>query len=62
MTNLPTAHRCYRSYAGFVTTPRYFDDSPQQFLQVAPAGTGILQRVNHINDYDHDHDHDYELN
>lgn len=45
------AHRRYKSYAGFVTTPRYFDDSPQQFLQVAPAGTGVVQRVNHIPEY-----------
>ena len=45
-----TVQRRYKAYAGFVTTPRYFDDSPQQFLQVAPAGTGILQRVNHIHD------------
>ena len=44
-------HRRYRAYAGFVTTPQYFDDSPQQFLQVAPAGTGVIQRVNHIDDY-----------
>ena len=44
-------HRRYAAYAGFVTTPQYFDDSPQQFLQVAPAGTGILQRVNHIDGY-----------
>ena len=49
--NVETVHRRYKAYAGFVTTPRYFDDSPQQFLQVAPAGTGILQRVNHIPDY-----------
>lgn len=47
-------HRRYRAYAGFVTTPQYFDDSPQQFLQVAPPGTGILQRVNHIPDYDYE--------
>ncbi len=47
------AHRRYRAYAGFVTTPRYFDDSPQQFLQVAPAGTGVLQRVLHVPDYDY---------
>lgn len=45
--------RRYHSYAGFVTTPRYFDDSPQQFLEIAPRGTGILQRVNHIPDYDY---------
>lgn len=51
MADIKTAHRRYRAYAGFVTTPQYFDDSPQQFLQVAPKGTGILQRVNHIPDY-----------
>ena len=51
MPNLKTIHRRYGAYAGFVTTPRYFDDSPQQFLQVAPTGTGILQRVNHIPEY-----------
>lgn len=51
MTDIATVHRRYRAYAGFVTTPQYFDDSPQQFLQVAPKGTGILQRVNHIPDY-----------
>ncbi len=44
-------HRRYKAYAGFVTTPRYFDDSPQQFLEVAPKGTGAIQRVNHIPDY-----------
>ncbi len=41
----------YLAHAGFVTTPRYFDDSPQQFLEVAPAKTGILQRVNHVEKY-----------
>ena len=51
MAEIASAHRRYRAYAGFVTTPKYFDDSPQQFLQVAPRGTGILQRVNHIPDY-----------
>jgi len=51
MTNVNAIHRRYQAYAGFVTTPRYFDDSPQQFLQVAPRGTGILQRVNHIPQY-----------
>ena len=51
MPDVSTAHRRYRAYAGFVTTPQYFDDSPQQFLQIAPKGTGILQRVNHIPDY-----------
>lgn len=43
--------RRYRAYAGFVTTPGYFDDSPQQFLDVAPSATGILQRVLHVPDY-----------
>ena len=47
-----SARRRYQAYAGFVTTPRYFDDSPQQFLQIAPPGTGILQRVLHIPDYE----------
>ncbi len=51
MTDVETVHRRYRAYAGFVTTPQYFDDSPQQFLQAAPKGTGILQRVNHIPGY-----------
>lgn len=51
MPDVNTIQRRYRAYAGFVTTPQYFDDSPQQFLQVAPKGTGILQRVNHIPDY-----------
>ncbi|MEM7321825.1 MAG: hypothetical protein AAF531_01965 [Actinomycetota bacterium] len=53
MPTIPSAHRRYRAYAGFVTTPKYFDDSPQQFLEVAPQGTGILQRVNHLADYDY---------
>jgi hypothetical protein len=51
-TSLATAHRRYHSYAGFVTTPPYFDDSPQQFLDVAPRGTGAIQRVLHVPDYD----------
>ncbi len=45
-------YRRYQAYAGFVTTPRYFDDSPQQFLQVAPPDTGVLQRVLHIPGYE----------
>lgn len=55
--NVPTpesARRRYRAYAGFVTTPQYFDDSPQQFLDVAPRGTGVLQRVNHVPDYEYE--------
>ena len=51
MPDVARTHRRYGAYAGFVTTPQYFDDSPQQFLQIAPQGTGILQRVNHVNDY-----------
>lgn len=51
MTDIKAVYRRYRAYAGFVTTPQYFDDSPQQFLQIAPKGTGIVQRVNHIPDY-----------
>ena len=44
--------RQYRAYAGFVTTPQFFDDSGTQFLKVAPPGTGVIQRVNHIDDYE----------
>jgi maleate cis-trans isomerase len=51
-TDLQTIHPRYRAYAGFVTTPRYFDDSPQQFLQLAPSDTGILQRVMHVPGYE----------
>jgi maleate cis-trans isomerase len=51
MVEIHRAHRRYAAYAGFVTTPRYFDDSPQQFLDVAPRGTGILQRVLHVPGY-----------
>ena len=47
------AHRRYGAYAGFVTTPKYFDDSPQQFLEIAPRGTGAIQRVLHVPDYDY---------
>ena len=43
--------RQYRAYAGFVTTPQFFDDSPTQFVSVAPPGVGIIQRVNHIDEY-----------
>ncbi len=52
MTRIQPAHRRYAAYAGFVTTPRYFDDSPQQFLEVAPPATGILQRVLHVPGYE----------
>lgn len=43
----------YIAYPGFVTTPRYFDVSPQQFLEVAPKGMGVIQRVPHLSDYDY---------
>ncbi len=43
----------YIAYPDFVTTPRYFDDSPQQFLEVAPKGMGVIQRVPHLSDYDY---------
>ncbi len=49
--DIQRAHRRYGAYAGFVTTPKYFDDSPQQFLQVAPQRTGIVQRVLSVPDY-----------
>lgn len=52
MARIQPAHRRYAAYAGFVTTPRYFDDSPQQFLEVAPPATGILQRVLHVPGYE----------
>ena len=51
LIGIKAAHRRYKAYTGFVTTPQYFDDSPQQFLQIAPKGIGVLQRVNHIPDY-----------
>lgn len=50
-TTLSPRQRRYRAYTGFVTTPGYFDDSPQQFLDVASEATGILQRVLHVPDY-----------
>lgn len=43
----------YVARAGFVTTPQYFDDSPQQFLELAPKGTGVIQRVLHIPGYEY---------
>jgi maleate cis-trans isomerase len=49
-----TPQKRYIAYTGFVTTPRYFDDSPQQFLNVAPKGTGVIQRVLHIPDYEYE--------
>ena len=56
MADVKTIHRRYKAYAGFVTTPRYFDDSPQQFLEIAPKGTGAIQRVNHIPAYEYELD------
>lgn len=54
--DIQRAHRRYGAYAGFVTTPKYFDDSPQQFLQVAPQRTGIVQRVLSVPDYSYELD------
>ena len=48
---IEAVRRQYRAYAGFVTTPQFFDDSPTQFTNVAPPGVGIIQRVNHIDEY-----------
>ncbi len=58
MSTIPTASpaanlaakKRYRAYAGFVTTPKYFDDSPQELLRIAP-GIGVQQRVTHIPGY-----------
>ncbi len=43
----------YAGYAGFVTTPRYFDDSPQRLLEVSPEPIGVMQRVLHVANYDY---------
>ncbi|MYJ41626.1 MAG: hypothetical protein F4076_04140 [Acidimicrobiaceae bacterium] len=48
---IEAVRRQYRAYAGFVTTPQFFDDSPTQFVNVSPPGVGIIQRVNHIDEY-----------
>ncbi len=37
--------------AGFVTTPKYFDDAVQEFLKVAPPGVGAIQRVMTLDGY-----------
>lgn len=54
--DIQQAHRRYGAYTGFVTTPKYFDDSPQQFLQVAPQRTGIVQRVLSVPEYSYELD------
>ena len=41
----------YVATAGFVTTPRYFDPSPQEFLRVAPKAVGVMQRPLEIPGY-----------
>ena len=41
----------YSAYTGFVSIPRYFDYSPQEFLRVAPKGVGVIQRVLHVPGY-----------
>lgn len=54
MSEIGSPTKRYIAHAGFVTTPRYFDDSPQQFLEVAPKGTGVIQRVMHIPNYEYE--------
>lgn len=54
MRDIGTPQKRYTAYTGFVTTPRYFDDSPQQFLSVAPEGIGVIQRVLHIPNYEYE--------
>ena len=43
----------YDGYAGFVTTPRYFDDVVQQFSAVAGPRVGAMQRVLRVPDYEY---------
>ena len=54
MSEIGAPTKRYNAYTGFITTPRYFDDSPQQFLSVAPEGTGVIQRVMHIPNYEYE--------
>jgi len=51
MKNRPAPHGALIANAGFISIPRYFDYSPQEFLEVAPKGVGTIQRVLHIPDY-----------
>ncbi len=51
MTNSPAPHGTLIANAGFISIPRYFDYSPQEFLEIAPKGVGAVQRVLHIPDY-----------
>ncbi len=41
----------FTARVGFVTTPKYFDDAIQEFLKVAPAGVGAIQRVMTLDGY-----------
>ena len=41
----------YIAHYGFVTTPKYFDDVVQEFLKVAPKGTGAMQRLLSLDGY-----------
>ena len=41
----------YIAHAGFVTTPKYFDDVVQEFLKVAPKGVGAMQRLLSLDGY-----------
>lgn len=40
-----------RAQVGFISIPQYFDCSPQEFLKIAPNGTGAIQRVLHVPEY-----------
>lgn len=46
----------YIAHVGFVTTPKYFDDAIQEFLKVAPDGTGVIQRVLSLEGYSYELD------
>ena len=46
----------YVAHVGFVTTPKYFDDAVQEFLQVAPKGVGVIQRVLSLEGYSYELD------
>lgn len=54
MHEIGTALGRYKAYAGFISPPSRFDASPQQFLSIAPEGTGVIQRVMHIPNYEHE--------
>jgi len=51
MARDPAPFGPYTAYTGFVSIPRYFDYSPQEFLRIAPKGVGVIQRVLHMPGY-----------